>query len=502
MHPQMSQPYIHNDFNLFPHTASHPSQPLGSYHYDNPNYDHDPFPHFDTAKPINQFQYIQPPYQHTQQLHQQHQYPQSQQYPQTHPQYQQNQFNLSPYPQQNLYQQPQADIKRHRPTNSVSSEDSVPTPTFGRPMPLRAPKFDRTYTDALEDELYDESSSSQSVASQSPSSRMPAPGFQQQRMNAYHGQMGAPNMPPSVQHVAQKQPQRVDLPSQPAPQQSMLYPQSRAYDPLGNRQDSQSVSSTAVADSVRRLQAPNRTTVSPREAFLDYPDSADFRERKLFSKSASPLSQNNELSHTHQSESSNEEDYDGSDGNTLPVPSAPYSLHSNTNSLSVPATRSNSESTRHSGPFSGNLSAASGDSSESEYDPTAVSSRRASRSSARSSTLAKSFACPDCGKRFEKSHPLQAHRRNSHGKGSGPPALTHNKFSNTSHRCDWVDPSTGKVCNTVFSRPYDLIRHYETKHSAKRQEFICPHCEDRKSFSRSDALRRHLRVKHPSSGRK
>ena len=35
----------------------------------------------------------------------------------------------------------------------------------------------------------------------------------------------------------------------------------------------------------------------------------------------------------------------------------------------------------------------------------------------------------------------------------------------------------------------DLIRHYETKHSAKRQEFICPHCDDKKAFSRSDALR-------------
>jgi len=35
----------------------------------------------------------------------------------------------------------------------------------------------------------------------------------------------------------------------------------------------------------------------------------------------------------------------------------------------------------------------------------------------------------------------------------------------------------------------DLIRHYETKHSSRKQEFICPHCDDRKSFSRGDALR-------------
>ena len=41
-----------------------------------------------------------------------------------------------------------------------------------------------------------------------------------------------------------------------------------------------------------------------------------------------------------------------------------------------------------------------------------------------------------------------------------------------------------------FANSYsDLIRHYETKHSSRKQEFICPHCDDRKSFSRSDALR-------------
>jgi rubredoxin len=298
---------------------------------------------------------------------------------------------------------------------------------------------------------------------------------------------------------------------------TMMYqsnqPNTNFYHPLANQQNQQQLSSSAVADSVRRLQVPNRTTVSPREAFLDYPDGADFREKTLFSTSGSPYSQTQEgqdVSQRQGSESSQSNDeYNVSDTlqeNQIPVSAVAAfpvtELHANTTSMSVPvSSRSTSASTPFSGAPSGDMSE-SDVSSDSEYDPSTTSARRTSRSSGRSGQLAKSFACAECGKRFDKSQPLQVHRRNSHGKGSGPPSLNQGKFSNTSHRCDWIDPSTGKMCNTVFSRPYDLIRHYETKHSAKRQEFICPHCEDKKSFSRSDALRRHLRVKHPSSGRK
>jgi uncharacterized protein YlaI len=103
--------------------------------------------------------------------------------------------------------------------------------------------------------------------------------------------------------------------------------------------------------------------------------------------------------------------------------------------------------------LSGDVSVQSSNSSDSEYDPTTTSTRRGSRSSGRTAPLNKTFSCPDCGKRFDKAQPLQTHRRNSHGKGNGPPTLNNHKFSHTSHRCDWVDPNSGKMCNTVFSRP-------------------------------------------------
>lgn len=64
------------------------------------------------------------------------------------------------------------------------------------------------------------------------------------------------------------------------------------------------------------------------------------------------------------------------------------------------------------------------------------------------------------------------------------------------HLCEHVD-SSGSPCGKVFSRPYDLIRHQDTIHAAVRKTYKCEHCgDDSKTFSRMDALSRHIRVKH------
>ncbi|KAK4139188.1 uncharacterized protein C8A04DRAFT_40915 [Dichotomopilus funicola] len=63
------------------------------------------------------------------------------------------------------------------------------------------------------------------------------------------------------------------------------------------------------------------------------------------------------------------------------------------------------------------------------------------------------------------------------------------------HRCDHINPSTGKPCNTVFSRPYDLTRHENTIHNVRKVR--CNLCTDDKTLSRADALTRHCRVYHP-----
>ncbi|KAM0718520.1 hypothetical protein Q7P37_005590 [Cladosporium fusiforme] len=65
------------------------------------------------------------------------------------------------------------------------------------------------------------------------------------------------------------------------------------------------------------------------------------------------------------------------------------------------------------------------------------------------------------------------------------------------HKCTRVNPSTGKPCNTVFSRPYDLTRHEDTIHNNRKIKVKCPYCKEEKLFSRNDALTRHCRVVHP-----
>jgi len=110
-----------------------------------------------------------------------------------------------------------------------------------------------------------------------------------------------------------------------------------------------------------------------------------------------------------------------------------------------------------------------------------------------------------CTLRFETPAKLQKHKReghrqinthNPHSPGMTSAALLRNSQAGP-HKCDRINPSTGKPCNTIFSRPYDLTRHEDTIHNARKQKVRCHLCTEDKSFSRSDALTRHMRVVHP-----
>ncbi|KAI9871357.1 MAG: hypothetical protein M1830_006938 [Pleopsidium flavum] len=129
-----------------------------------------------------------------------------------------------------------------------------------------------------------------------------------------------------------------------------------------------------------------------------------------------------------------------------------------------------------------------------------------------------------CTLRFETPAKLQKHKREGHrqstpqvsisgnvpgnagtgvsggvsGGGSGmtSAALMRNSQAGP-HKCERINPSTGKPCNTIFSRPYDLTRHEDTIHNARKQKVRCHLCTEEKTFSRNDALTRHMRVVHP-----
>lgn len=112
-----------------------------------------------------------------------------------------------------------------------------------------------------------------------------------------------------------------------------------------------------------------------------------------------------------------------------------------------------------------------------------------------------------CTLRFETPALLQKHKREGHRQAHGlngarrpdAPGMTSTLLNTQAgpHRCDRINPSTGKPCNTVFSRPYDLTRHEDTIHNARKQKVRCDLCTDEKTFSRADALTRHYRVCHP-----
>ncbi|MCJ1479754.1 hypothetical protein MMC13_008440 [Lambiella insularis] len=115
-----------------------------------------------------------------------------------------------------------------------------------------------------------------------------------------------------------------------------------------------------------------------------------------------------------------------------------------------------------------------------------------------------------CTQRFETPAKLQKHKREGHRQGtpqngsqtptsaSSAAALLASRNSQAGpHKCERINPSTGKPCSSVFSRPYDLTRHEDTIHNVRKQKVRCQFCTEDKTFSRNDALTRHMRVVHP-----
>lgn len=109
-----------------------------------------------------------------------------------------------------------------------------------------------------------------------------------------------------------------------------------------------------------------------------------------------------------------------------------------------------------------------------------------------------------CSLRFESPQKLQKHKREGHRTGNTQLAASTPAVSGTTlgtqagpHRCTRTNPSTGRPCDTMFSRPYDLTRHEDTIHNVRKQKVKCELCKEGKTFSRSDALTRHMRIVHP-----
>jgi hypothetical protein len=163
-----------------------------------------------------------------------------------------------------------------------------------------------------------------------------------------------------------------------------------------------------------------------------------------------------------------------------------------------PSQRQQSNMSHYSEEFPSTLT--SMESSSSEYAPDTSDIKRPGATAADAGTYTCTYH--GCTMRFETPAKLQRHKREAHRNSAlrdGGMTSSGQKQNSQSgpHRCDRINPSTGKPCNTVFSRPYDLTRHEDTIHNEKRQKLRCDHCDEEKTFSRADALTRHYRVVHP-----
>ena len=148
------------------------------------------------------------------------------------------------------------------------------------------------------------------------------------------------------------------------------------------------------------------------------------------------------------------------------------------------------------------------ESSCSEMDPGSQSSERAQKP-ADSKADSGTYTCTyrGCTQRFETPQKLQKHKREGHrnaaamgmttGSGMTSAALLERNSQAGPHKCERINPTTGKPCNTVFSRPYDLTRHEDTIHNVRKQKVRCALCVEEKTFSRNDALTRHMVSFHP-----
>jgi len=148
----------------------------------------------------------------------------------------------------------------------------------------------------------------------------------------------------------------------------------------------------------------------------------------------------------------------------------------------------------------------SGLKSSQEQSEASSEAQRPARTTADTGT----YSCPyhGCAQRFETAQKLQRHKRDAHrlpspqNAGNSPgassaAALAARNSQAGPHKCERINPTTGKPCNSVFSRPYDLTRHEDTIHNARKQKVRCQLCTEEKTFSRNDALTRHMRVVHP-----
>ncbi|KAL1612508.1 hypothetical protein SLS60_000735 [Paraconiothyrium brasiliense] len=406
------------------------------------------------------------------------------------------------------------------------------------------PKFERTYTDVAADYSFDPNSVTQT---QSIPPNKPA-------VNTLLSPWRSSNPNDIVQRSLQAaQMARSQSPSSSASRGDSPFRRGSPYRQPTNSFNSPRVAvGTAVAAREQKVEADAAyamksqmqsnedavKTISPKDALLDYREADDESKVPLF-----PDGGASEYDHQYnggdQYRNATQSTFDTTSGQSyrrdswatpqfspnFPASSAGTSQPSSTFAFAAPSIQSNYNELSNFAPtsqyrtattsmpsaseanpeFPAHLTSMESSASEAGLEPGSQSSERLVKP-ADSSADSGTYTCTyhGCTQRFETPQKLQKHKREGHrssattmGSSMTSAALLERNSQAGPHKCERINPTTGKPCNTIFSRPYDLTRHEDTIHNARKQKVRCALCVEEKTFSRNDALTRHMRVVHP-----
>ncbi|KAF1839253.1 hypothetical protein BDW02DRAFT_487190 [Decorospora gaudefroyi] len=402
------------------------------------------------------------------------------------------------------------------------------------------PKFERTYTDIAADAgFYEPSAASKSVSQSKPAqSSLLSPYRSSTNENvqrALQAAQYARSQSPSSCASRSDSPFRKSSPYR-QPSNSFNSPMGTAV--AAREQNRQADAAYAMKSQMQTSDDAEPKTISPKDALLDYRETDEDSKMPLFPDSGAN-EYDGQYNGGDQYRNATQSNFDTTSAQSyrrdswatpqfspnFSAASAP-SLQQNSNfNFATPAIQNNihgvplttsqyrstpntmSSTVDQTPEFPAHLT--SMESSASEAEPpngsqNSVLSERYLTKPVSSAAESGTYSCTyhGCSQRFETPQKLQKHKREGHRNANLSTAMTSAAILERNsqagpHKCERINPTTGKPCNTVFSRPYDLTRHEDTIHNARKQKVRCALCVEEKTFSRNDALTRHMRVVHP-----
>jgi hypothetical protein len=399
------------------------------------------------------------------------------------------------------------------------------------------PKFERTYTDIAADTFYDPSATSQAVPQATPSqSSLLSPTYRSSTtenvQRALQAAQYARSQSPSSCPSRSDSPFRKGSPYR-QPSHSCNSPMVGTAT-AAREQTRQADAAYAMKSSQMRTNEDTEPkTISPKDALLDYGETEEDSKVPLFPDS-SANEYDGQYNGGDQYRNATQSNFDTTSTQSYSRDSwATPQFSPNFSTTTAPSLQPSASfnfatpqihlpmATSQYRPTSNNMGSAvdqtpefpahltSMESSASEAEPpngsqNSVLSDRYMQKPASSAADSGTYSCTyhGCSQRFETPQKLQKHKREGHRSANLSTAMTSAAILERNsqagpHKCERTNPTTGKPCNTVFSRPYDLTRHEDTIHNARKQKVRCALCVEEKTFSRNDALTRHMRVVHP-----